>query len=493
MSGNKKEYGDYQTPIDFCENVCGYLYDQKLICSIDAIVEPTCGLGNFLISAYNKFNLPSFGVDINDEYINEAKKQLPSATFICDSIFDISISSVCPYKNILIIGNPPWATNSNLDYNLPQKSNFKELKGIDALTGSSNFDICEYVILQMINSYVGTDSVICMLCKTSVARNVVLEIDRKSISCNKIEMLNFDCRKVFGVSVAACILIVQLSSKKENKSVTCEVKNFDSLETIDNLIVTNRHLSSAIDAVQDFEGTCQMTWRSGVKHDCGKVMELELKDGSLFNKYKELVDVEEELIYPLVKSSFFKSPIIKEYNKYVIVTQQKAKQDTSYIEQEYPHLWSYLTKHIDDFERRKSIIYQKSGSFSMFGIGDYSFAPYKVGVSGFYKKPLFSLLVSDKPVMTDDTSYFLSFDNYDDAYTMMLLLNSQAVQDYLTSIAFLDSKRPYTVKLLSRLDLIKCINKIKYTDLIASEKKLNLNEYITYNMYSNLYKLLYAS
>ena len=122
----------------------------------------------------------------------------------------------------------------------------------------------------------------------------------------------------------------------------------------------------------------------------------------------------------------------------------------------------------------------------MFGVGDYSFAPYKVGVSGFYKKPLFSLLVADKPVMTDDTSYFLSFDNYDDAYTMMLLLNSQPVQDYLTSIAFLDSKRPYTVKLLSRVDLQKCISNVSVNELIHTESNLKLPSSITKEMYLRL-------
>ena len=122
----------------------------------------------------------------------------------------------------------------------------------------------------------------------------------------------------------------------------------------------------------------------------------------------------------------------------------------------------------------------------MFGVGDYSFAPYKVGVSGFYKKPLFSLLTADKPVMTDDTSYFLSFDNYDDAYTMMLLLNSQPVQEYLTSIAFLDSKRPYTVKLLSRLDLNKCIQYVSFVDLEQTEIIYELNKRLTPQMVRNL-------
>ena len=486
LSGNKKEFGDYQTPSGFCDEVCFYLKTQGIADSIEAIIEPTCGFGNFIVSAANTFQVPAYGIDINDNYIRKAQKKLPSATFLQGNIFDISITDVCKHNNVLIIGNPPWATNSDLDFNLPQKSNFKGLKGIEALTGASNFDICEYVILQMLNAYKGTDSIICMLCKTSVARNVIMEIDRNAIPCNNVEMLNFNSHRVFGISAAACVLIIQLSSDTNYQNITCQVKDFDSLQALDTLVVNRHHLTSSSIKSHDFEGDCQMTWRSGVKHDCGKVMELELIDGNYVNKYKEVVDVEDDLVFPLVKSSLFKSPIIREYKKYVIVTQQKAKQDTSYIEQEYPHLWSYLNSHSDDFSKRKSVIYRKSGSFSMFGVGDYSFAPYKVGVSGFYKKPLFSLLVADKPVMTDDTSYFLSFDNYDDAYTMMLLLNSQPVQDYLTSIAFLDSKRPYTVKLLSRVDLQKCISNVSVNELIHTESNLKLPSSITKEMYLRL-------
>lgn len=485
MSGDKKEFGDYQTPIEFCDRVCAYLDEQGLSRNIEAIIEPTCGLGNFIVAAAEKFHLPAIGIDINRSYIQTAHERLPQGTFINDNIFDVSVSDISKKRNVLVIGNPPWAMNSDLDYNLPRKTNFKELKGIDALTGSSNFDICEYVILQMLNAFKGTESVICMLCKTSVARNVILEIDRNSIQCKNIEMLNFNSQKVFGVSAAACVLVIQLSSTSDT-AFSCQVKDFDSLVTINTLTINNHHLVSSDTNAQDFEGTCQMTWRSGVKHDCGKVMELELVNGNYVNKYKEIVEVEDDLVFPLVKSSLFKSPIISDFKKYVIVTQQRAKQDTSYIEQEYPHLWSYLNSHSADFSKRKSIIYKKSGSFSMFGVGDYSFAPYKVGVSGFYKKPLFSLLTSDKPVMTDDTSYFLSFDNYDDAYTMMLLLNSQPVQEYLTSIAFLDSKRPYTVKLLSRLDLNKCIQCVSFVDLKQTESLYELQKHLSRQMVDNL-------
>ena len=128
---------------------------------------------------------------------------------------------------------------------------------------------------------------------------------------------------------------------------------------------------------------------------------------------------------------------------------------------------------------------------SMFGIGDYSYAQYKVGVSGFYKKPLFSVLTSDdkKPVMTDDTSYFICFPTYDTAYTAMLLLNSERVQQFLLTIAFLDAKRPFTKKVLERIDFHKILQSVHVSELFDTEKQLGLQEYFNADMLES-FKLL---
>ena len=181
MSGNeKKEFGDYQTPLDFCYKVCNYIKESGLANSTRAILEPTCGIGNFLIAASNVFGCRNLvGIEINAEYANTTKTEVPSAMVKIDNIFNISTKDLCGEDGVLIIGNPPWATNSNLSYNLPKKINFRGLRGIEALTGSSNFDICEYIILKLLDEYKYTNSTICMLCKTSVARNVILEMSRK--------------------------------------------------------------------------------------------------------------------------------------------------------------------------------------------------------------------------------------------------------------------------------------------------------------------------
>lgn len=488
MSGNeKKEFGDYQTPLDFCQKVCDYIKRHSLASKTTAILEPTCGVGNFLFAASNSFTCENIvGVEINEDYANISREKVPSATIMVSSIFNVNTRQMCGTDNVLVIGNPPWATNANLSYNLPQKINFKRLRGIDALTGSSNFDICEYIILQLLDEYKDTDSTICMLCKTSVARNVILEMSRNEIAHQKVEMLNFNSNKVFGISAAACVLIIELSSQGGNNGkVVCEVKDFDSEILTDTLIVSDGAIKTTNTKI-DLEGRCQLVWRQGVKHDCGKVMELDKKGNEFFNKNKVSVNIENDLVFPLVKSSHFKKPIMNEFSKFVIVTQSKPKQDTAYIQEEYPLTWEYLNNNIESFNNRKSIIYKKSAPFSMFGIGDYSFTPYKVGLSGFYKKPLFCLLYSDKPVMTDDTAYFLAFDNYDTAYCMMLLLNSATVQEFLLSIAFLDNKRPYTVKLLSRLDLKKCVDVVSFNEIKQIEIDLQLKQYVTEEMYENL-------
>lgn len=216
-------------------------------------------------------------------------------------------------------------------------------------------------------------------------------------------------------------------------------------------------------------------------------MELSSDGNSLKNGQGETVSIEDDVIFPLIKSSMFKAPIITVFTKYVIVTQKRVREETLHIQQDFPKAWTYLNNNIIYFNKRKSSIYRNSPVFSMFGIGDYSYSKYKVGVSGFYKKPMFSVLSSPdgKPVMTDDTSYFICFDSYDMAYVAMLILNSERVQKFLKSIVFLDSKRPYTKKVLSRLDFSKICKVLTYSDLKSTEYTLDLSDYLTPEMFDS--------
>lgn len=69
------------------------------------------------------------------------------------------------------------------------------------------------------------------------------------------------------------------------------------------------------------------------------------------------------------------------------------------------------------------------------------------------------------------------------AYVAMLLLNSAKVQKFLTRIAFLDAKRPYTKKVLERIDFEKIVEALTMDELMETEKALSLPHYATTPMY----------
>lgn len=105
----------------------------------------------------------------------------------------------------------------------------------------------------------------------------------------------------------------------------CNVYSFDEPEEIKSSFgyVGGSFYSNINKHGDDFSGSCCFEWRQGVKHDCSKVMELSLDGTSLVNGLKEPVDIERRYVFPLIKSSMFKSPVITDSGKYVIVTQKK--------------------------------------------------------------------------------------------------------------------------------------------------------------------------
>lgn len=478
-----KELGDYQTPLYFTDIICEYLKNELKI-SPDIIIEPTCGIGNFLKSASNFFpNNQLYGIEIDENKIKSINKTIPNLKLFNEDIFTFKFDNIPKENSILIIGNPPWITNSELSKlnakNLPTKSNFKNLRKIDAMMGNSNFDISEYIILKMIDEFKNTKSTLAFLCKTIVSRNIFIELIKNKIEYSFIKQLNFNSYKIFNIDADACLFILQFGGETQTNKI-CEVSDISNpSKVLQRFGFVSDKFYSNVDNIPLIDGKCQMEWRQGVKHDCANIMELNYENNQYINKKNETVDIENTLLYPLLKSSQLKKPIVNDSARYIIITQKKIKQDTAYIETEAPKTWKYLTDNKEYFDKRKSSIYNNAPDFSIFGIGDYSFKKYKVAISGFYKIPIFSLVYSDKTMMLDDTCYFLSFDDYDSAYITMLILNSALVKKFLKNIAFTDSKRPYSKKVLKRIDIEKCLKILSLNDLKDTEKELNLKNYIT--------------
>ena len=463
----KKILGDFQTPVQLARNVISRLFADGR--QWERILEPTCGQGNFIRACIEAASVREIiGLEIQKNYV-EKSRRIHSETAkisICQQdIFDINLAESLQWNSaspLLVVGNPPWITNAELGRlsgkNLPEKSNFQGLSGLDAMTGKSNFDIAEAIWLKLIQEYVNDPVTIALLSKTSVARKVAQFVLDREMPVNSMSIYRIEAQKWFNVAVSAGLFVLELNQG----GISYDVAEYDNLLDANHTRTfgfCNSNIVADLDSyrqVADLEGTSQLVWRQGVKHDAAKVMELEYCDGILRNGYGDHVDIETDYLYPLLKSSDVQS-INSGFipRKYVIATQKKVGQQTAHLRDTAPKLWRYLNLHAEQMDSRKSSIYKNAPRFSMFGVGKYSFQPYKVVVSGFYLPARFAVVseYQGKPVLTDDTCYSLSFDEEWMAYLICALLNHPKVSQFLASIVFSDSKRPITKAVLERIKL----------------------------------------
>lgn len=119
---DKKEFGDYQTPLDFAEKICNFLKEKKNL-NPKIILEPTCGIGNFLEAAKIFDAENYFGIEINKNYCEICSGNFSDSRLkiFNENFFEFDLSKLPKKNNLLIIGNPPWATNSKIEKNLPKK------------------------------------------------------------------------------------------------------------------------------------------------------------------------------------------------------------------------------------------------------------------------------------------------------------------------------------------------------------------------------------
>ncbi len=481
------EFGDFQTPEALANRVCAYLVEEGLRPA--SIVEPTCGTGTFLTLALNRFNTvhTALGVEINPEHLATARSRLAQVDSVChvtlhnEDFFGFDWKKVIDSltEPILVLGNPPWTTASRMGAlaggNLPTKSNFQGLSGLDAKTGKSNFDITEWMVLRLLECLKNRNAYVALLMKTSVARRVLSHAWMKPISVSSARMLRIDSAEAFGANADACLLFLQTGNCVPEKS--CKDSEWGNWQG-NHITFGMRGDDLAADLIA-YDGTAHLRarsprkqglrWRSGIKHDCSRVLELTQRDGELRNQSGEVVDVEPEFVFPLLKGSAIANAdtrSIELSDRFVILTQRRMNEDTSRLAVEAPRLWGYLTANRSLFDDRRSSIYQDRSPFCIFGVGSYAFRPWKVGVCGLYKRVHFTIIPprNGRSVVLDDTSYFLSFESEDEARFMLNLLKTRLARQFFEARIFRDAKRPVTAALLQQLDLLRLAKEVEQID-----------------------------
>jgi hypothetical protein len=436
------------------------------------LIEPTCGVGNFLLVALDQFPSVSqaWGIEINSDHADKLLTALQGrtdhgkVTVLRESFFHAPLATLLQNapEPLLALGNPPWVTNAHLGVlasdNLPKKTNFQNHNGLAALTGKSNFDISEWMLIRLLELLQGRHAVMAMLCKTAVARKVLLHAWKHRFSLESAEIRTIDAAALFGAAVDACLFLCFLSPAPARRGchVFRRLEDTTPAQTLgyqDNLLLAD---VAAYQRWHHLRGKNGPPWRSGIKHDCAKVMELCKEGGRYRNGFDKLVELEDDYLYPMLKSSELANGRTQAGRRWMLVTQRSVGDDTALIRSQAPKTWQYLQENSDALDRRASSIYRKRPRFAVFGVGDYSFSPWKVAISGFYKKLHFTVIgpVDGKPVVLDDTCYFLACQTEAEAVFVAALLNSTPAREFFAAFIFWDAKRPITVEVLRQLDLV---------------------------------------
>jgi len=478
------EFGDFQTPPELAARVVRAL--GALGWDFSRVIEPTCGTGAFLCAVLeSREQAPNpdlflSGWDINAGHIERARGNL--AKYGRDRAISLRERNVFQIDweeegedlapGTLFLGNPPWVTNSSLSSlnasNLPKKSNFQKRSGYDALTGKSNFDVSEWLLIQIANLISGRDAAMAFIVKTSVARKIFRHAVAGELSLRDFRIYRLDARKNFGVAANACLFFARgvpepnakdNISRGENVAAFCSVHDrLENPESSANIgCLENRLIadSGTYAELRDLDAGSEFPWRSGIKHDCSSVMILTRENSRYRNGLGQIASLPDDYLYPLCKGSDIAPRGRPSVERFVLVTQKNVGEQTDSIRRNSRATWEYLESHRERLDGRKSVVYRRSPPFSIFGVGRYSFLPWKTAISGLYKDARFTLIGprENKPVMLDDTCYFLSFRSPEEAHFVLRLLNSGIARRFLDALIFRDNKRPITASLLNRLSL----------------------------------------
>ena len=182
----------------------------------------------------------------------------------------------------------------------------------------------------------GRKAVLAMLCQTVVARKVLHHAWSQNLQVSRSAIYSIDAAKHFNASVEACLLVCILEpGAASTEGSTCPHLKASTHNSA--FAFRDGRLVADLDAINTYGhlyGTSPLKWRSGVKHDSSRVMELRPDgDDNFENRLGEVVSLESIYLYPMLKSSELMKPHPTP-SRYMLVTQRLVGEDTPRIKRE---------------------------------------------------------------------------------------------------------------------------------------------------------------
>lgn len=459
------EFGDFQTPPALAAAICAALAARGL--NPATVLEPTCGDGHFLAAAaYTWPTARRIGLEIDPTHADRARHLDPAAEIhLADAFTTDWTALLAPLPTpLLILGNPPWITSAGIaaigGHNRPARTKTTHLTGLDALLGPSNFDVSEWLTRKLLAALAPLAAAhrpahLALLLKTATIRRTCAHHFRHGPPLAEARQHRIDARTHFAAAIDAALFVTRLAPPDTPPTTHC--LTHPSLDAPPDGAIGWRddHLvadPAAYDRAWPYLGAGPR-WRSGVKHDAAPILELRRHADHWQNGLGDRVDIEPTALYPLSKSADVAHN--RPPRRALLLTQHTPSEDPAHLATHAPRAWTYLQTHAAALDHRQSAIYRARPRFAIFGIGPYAFTDWKVAISGLYTTPRFAAIGphQGRPVLFDDTVYFLPCADETEAHAIVAALESPPARDAIAALSFPDAKRIITAALLGRLDI----------------------------------------
>lgn len=204
------------------------------------------------------------------------------------------------------------------------------------------------------------------------------------------------------------------------------------------------------DAERAALGECAHVIRHGVKDDAAAVFDLDRDD---------LADLEPNLVYPHLKSRHVRRWGTTGHDLRLVPQRKAGEDNEAELRKRLPRTYAYLESHREHLESRSSTWLDAGPFYSVFGLGPYTWKPYKVVWCRLGFRPAFAVVstaddpdLGEKPVLPGDHYMFVATDDRREAHVLCALLNSAPYRRTLRDVAG-DGKASLSKAVVSRLHL----------------------------------------
>jgi hypothetical protein len=490
----RRVFGEYYTPPGIAS-----LAVQETLDGTGTILDPGCGAGAFLVAAVRHLRDHGVepadclnavcGVDVNPVAVRSAKAALlvelgadlegtvhvpvvhgDSLGLLPDLTPDVGRADA-------VVGNPPWIPWERLPERVKERwrngpidrLGLFDRAGADARLGYANDDVALPFALTCTDRYRRRNGRAAFVLKRDLLVGPTGRPLRRgnfgdsSVGVDRVHDFG-DTRPFEGVDAGAAVYVLGPEPPDDVPATVWEATasspEFGSRDAMDRTLAraetTYRPVADRggawvrADAERRALGSCDYTIRHGVKDDAKAVFSLDRETA---------LSLEPDHVFPYLRSKHVVKFGLFGHDLHLVPERRAAGGDPEALRRDCPRTYDYLDERRDRLLERGSSWFDAGPFYSLFGVGPYTWAEYKVVWCRLGFKPHFAVVstvddpdLGEMPVVPGDHCMFVATDDGDEAHYLCALLNSAPYQRCLRDLAE-GGKASLTKSVVSKLAL----------------------------------------